>query len=388
MKTNLRNILALALGLMTTVSFAQDWNVDSRTRIDMGGDGDRMNAVQAVNVGTAWGGSDWGIVLSSDVYYDFNDNTNQNLKANVYEAYASTNLFGFATMNIGRQALSYGSGVFVSKNSWSMNNRNTLDGMTFDIDNDFVDLTLGLNNEMDDNSTNGQERMWLNASKSQDDWSMNLFYSSSNDTEMGMESSGLFDDDGEEIMIPTGQGVTSDDFTQMGLDFAYSAMGGSLDLNVSYNTTTQGENESEMMDLSGTYNVNDDMSLRAGRTSIGDNGFKYASGGNMFGNWASHGTIGQLMRSVENEDGTVSMSNANQENLYIGGSYNMGAFTLGATIHNVTNTENDDYERNATQVVVGYNLGDNASLSYSMVSDDNGGDDDTNYNYLTLTITP
>ena len=35
MKKNLRNVLALALGLMTTVSFAQDWNVDSRTRMDM-----------------------------------------------------------------------------------------------------------------------------------------------------------------------------------------------------------------------------------------------------------------------------------------------------------------------------------------------------------------
>ena len=35
MKKNLRNVLALALGLITTVSFAQDWNVDSRTRIDM-----------------------------------------------------------------------------------------------------------------------------------------------------------------------------------------------------------------------------------------------------------------------------------------------------------------------------------------------------------------
>jgi hypothetical protein len=363
---------------MTTVSFAQDWNVDSRTRIDMGGDGDRMNTQQAVNVGTAWGGSDWGIVLSSDVFYDFNDGTNQNLKANVYEAYASTNLFGFATMNIGRQALSYGSGVFVSKNLWSMDNRNTVDGMTFDIDNDFVDLTLGLNNEMNESGTDGQEVMWLNASKSQDDWSMNLFYSTENNTNPIMDTNG----------VATGDATTTEDYAQMGLDFGYSAMGGSLDLNVSYNTTTQGESEGEMIDLSGTYNVNDDMSLRAGRTSIGDNGFTYAASGNMAGDWATHGTIGDLMREVEDAEGVVSMSNANQENLYIGGSYNMGAFTLGATIHTVTNTENDDYERNATQVVVGYNLGDNASLSYSMVSDDNGKDDDINYNYLTLTITP
>ena len=48
MKKNLRNILALALGLMTTVSFAQDWNVDSRTRIDMSGDMDKMSTSQRV----------------------------------------------------------------------------------------------------------------------------------------------------------------------------------------------------------------------------------------------------------------------------------------------------------------------------------------------------
>ena len=51
MKKNLRNILVLAMGLMTTVSFAQDWNVDSRTRIDMSGDNDKMETDQAVTLG-------------------------------------------------------------------------------------------------------------------------------------------------------------------------------------------------------------------------------------------------------------------------------------------------------------------------------------------------
>ena len=50
MKKNLRNILALALGLMTTVSFAQDMNVDSRTRIDMSGDGEKMSTAQKYNI--------------------------------------------------------------------------------------------------------------------------------------------------------------------------------------------------------------------------------------------------------------------------------------------------------------------------------------------------
>ena len=72
MKKNLRNVLALALGLMTTVSFAQDWNVDSRTRMDMSevnGEDYRLTT-QRVTLGATWGGSDWGIHVSSDFNYD------------------------------------------------------------------------------------------------------------------------------------------------------------------------------------------------------------------------------------------------------------------------------------------------------------------------------
>ena len=54
MKKNLRNVLALALGLLTTVSFAQDWNVDSRTRIDNGGDNDKMITNQRATIGANW----------------------------------------------------------------------------------------------------------------------------------------------------------------------------------------------------------------------------------------------------------------------------------------------------------------------------------------------
>ena len=79
---------------------------------------------------------------------------------------------------------------------------------------------------------------------------------------------------------------------------------------------------------------------------------------------------------------------ANEENMYVGGSYNMGDFTLSAAVHNVTNTEDDSYERAATEISVGYSLSDNASLTYKMVSDDMGTGADDNYNWLTLTVTP
>tara|TARA_B110000240_G_scaffold195909_1_gene246591 strand:+ start:9665 stop:10693 length:1029 start_codon:yes stop_codon:yes gene_type:complete len=342
MKKNLRNILALALGLMTTVSFAQDWNVDSRTRIDMSGEGDKMSTDQRVTVGTAWGGDNWGIVLSSDVNYTTEGDA---VSALVYEAYATTDLFGFASMNIGRQALSYGSGVFIGTNDWA-SRRNTIDGMTFAIDNDLVGLDLGMTSSSNDDGTTATDNLWINASKSSGDWSANLLY-------MSNASNG------------------ADAVTNMGLDFAYSAMGGALDLNLSYNTTGD---EGEMMDLSGTYTVNDDMSLTAGMASVGENGFAYASTGNMSGDWMSHGNLGELA--------------ANEENLYVGGSYNMGDFSLAATMSTVTNTTDDAYERSVTDISVGYSLNDNAALSYRMVTDNNGSETDANYNWLTLTVTP
>ncbi|MDG2138800.1 MAG: hypothetical protein P8J77_01180 [Flavobacteriales bacterium] len=369
MKKNLRNILALALGLMTTVSFAQDWNVDSRTRIDMSGDADYQQGAQRATLGATWGGSDWGIHLSTDVHYTINDADEAALPAlSVYEVYASTNLFGFADMTIGRQALEYGSGTFLAKNDWAdgtNSTRNCVDGMTFAIDNDFVGLDLGLAQRDNGDGSDMIDAMWLNASKSSGDWSANLFYAdySVND----MENWG-------------GVGVEAN---AMGLDFAYSAMGGALDLNVSYNTSSVGATGSEateydMMDVSGTYTVNDDMALTAGRATYGENGFSDVVGlgnsGNGASSWTTHGNIGHL--------------GADQENMYIGGTYNMGAFSLAATMHTVTETDNDDYERKATEVSVGYSLGDNASLSYKLVSDNNGGDEDTNYNWLTLTITP
>ena len=113
MKKNLRNILALSLGLMTTVAFAQDWGVDSRTRIDMSGEHDGMSTEQRVTVGTTWGGSDWGIHVSSDVNYVLEGENGAAASMGIYEAYASTDLMGYASLTAGRQALNYGSGALL-----------------------------------------------------------------------------------------------------------------------------------------------------------------------------------------------------------------------------------------------------------------------------------
>ena len=376
MKKNLQTILVVALGLLTTVSYAQDWGVDSRTRIDMSGDGDEMSTDQRVTLGATWGGSDWGIHLSTDVNYVFVDqNLDNRPTISVYEAYASTNLFGFANLTLGKQALEYGSGAFVAKNDWASIDRNTVEGMLFDIENDFVDLDLGLSQRDNGDGSEMLDIMWINASKSSGDWSVNLLYSDINNMTQveGFDTSGM----------SLGMFGVSTEAQAMGLDFAYSAMGGALSLNVSYNTLTMGDDEMDFTDISGTYNVNDDMSVMAGRASYGENGFNDLLGlGNRgwyngtSSSWLSHGNIGHLGQ--------------NQENMYIGGSYDMGSFSVGATVHTITDGSDGagDYERQATEVTVGYSFSDNASLSYKMVTDNEGGNDDVNYNWVTLTITP
>jgi hypothetical protein len=374
MKKNLRNILALSLGLMTTVAFAQDWNVDSRTRIDMGGDNDKMETAQRATVGLTWGGDSWGIHASTVVNYNFDGNAT----LSVYEAYASTDLMGYASVTAGRQALNYGSGLLIGSNEWGAI-RYTRDAFIFGLDLDMADVTLGLQSRMDGavdgagvDSSNGQSGYWLNASKAEGDWSANLLY--------GTQTATAADVDGDAT-------------TYMGLDLSYAMMGGDLSLNVSYNTVgglkdlAGNAADMDMMSIGATYNVNESMSIHASQTSYGENGFNLMGGnagvyGAEVSSWTSHGNMGHLGND--------------QKDLAIGGTYAMGDFNLSATMHTVTDdtedvagsTTNADYERAAMELSLGYTMSANAGLSVNYATDNNGGDTDTKYTWLTLTVRP
>jgi hypothetical protein len=357
MKKNLRNILALSLALMTTVSFAQDWNVDSRTRVDMSQvqatDGeDKMSTAQRATVGATWGGSDWSIHASSDVNYTFTDGTSGVLSAKVYEAYASTDLMGYASVTAGRQALDYGSGAIMSSNQWGAN-RTSWDGFTFGLNLDMADVTLGYASSTDSISDiDGKSQMWLNAAKAEGDWSANLLYTSSTEG-------------------------AADAITAMGLDLSYAMMGGDLNLNVSYNTADALDGSDKDMDMTmigATYNVNETMSISGSQTTYGENGFDVGSAS--MGGYASSGSLGYL--------------GDNDVNMAIGGAYAMGDFTLGATMNMITN-EGDGVtaieDRDVMDISVGYTMSDNANLSLSMATDTQGENED-NYMWITLNIRP
>ncbi len=341
MKKNLRNILTLALGFVTVIATAQSWDADSRTRVDMGGDNDQFTTDQRTSLGVSWGGNGWGINVSANHNYDLGTD-GSSMSWN--EAYATTDLMGYASVAVGRQALDYGSGSVMGSNDWG-SNPNTHDGGVFSIANDMLGLDLGLyKNNSGDGVDEGSTNYFVNASKSDGDWSMNLLYMSN-----------------------------EDESTAMGLDIGYAMMGGDLDLDISYNTASgwAGEDDEDMMSIGATYNVNADMSVSATRTTYGEGGFDMD--GSNVGGWASHGNMGYL--------------GANDEDMAFGVSYAMGDFTLGLTMHNVTNTEDEDAERNVTEANFDYNMSDNANVGIKYATDDASGED-VKYMWLTLSVTP
>jgi len=332
MKKNLRNILALSLGLMTTVAFAQDWNADSRTRIDMSGDNDAMSAAQRVTVGTTWGGSDWGIHISSDVNYTIGGD--EEVTAEVYEAYASTDLMGYASLTMGRQAINNGSGALMSSNDWGTN-RTTWDGATFGLNLDMADVTIGYYRT--NGGAEGEEdagNMWLNAGGDFSGWAVNVLYMT---------------DEGN-------------DDAATGIDISGEV--GGAGVSASMNTDYSG-NEMRVIGL--TYAVNDDMGVNVSQTVYSEDGDFNMAGTNMDGSWMETGNMGYL--------------GAGAELLSYGLTYNMAGISLGATMHNVTNSMDDAVDTDATEISLGYSLNDNAGLSLSMIDDN-----DTKYMWLTLNV--
>ena len=118
------------------------------------------------------------------------------VRAELYEAYASTDLMGYASLTAGRQALNYGSGVLMSTNDWGTN-RTTWDGLTFGLNFDMADVTIGYhfqNAGGEDDENNGN--MWLNLGGEFSGWNVNFLYMSdevngeSGDVATGIDLSG------------------------------------------------------------------------------------------------------------------------------------------------------------------------------------------------------
>ena len=344
----LRNVLSIALGLLTTVSFAQDINVESRTRIDMSGDNDKQLTNQRVTTGVTFGGSNWGIYMSNDFNYTLaGGNATGDPMASIYEAYASTDLMGFANLTIGRQALNYGSGALMSTNDWG-NDRTTWDGMKFDFNLDAVSASLGYANVNGDMTGNEDySKTWVNVAGNFSGFDVNVLYM---DKQLG---------------------DADDSDAAMGIDLSGEIAGANIMASIN------SDYEGDKMNMFGlTYAINDDMSIMVSQTSYDeDNDGDFGMAGtNMDGSWDVTGNLGYLASGMDD--------------LTIGLNYDMGSVSLGAALHTITDNNDDDYERSATEINLGYSFSDNAALGITMISDDMGMDADDTYTYVTLTITP
>ena len=134
----------------------------------------------------------------------------------IYEAHASTDLMGYASVTAGRQALDYGSGAIMGSNQFAGKDadgnqlaRTTWDGFNIGLDLDMADITLGygkVSNSVYDGVTGvdavdavaadsngvggvdavvgvdavaaGTTNMWINVAKGEGDWTANLLYMS------------------------------------------------------------------------------------------------------------------------------------------------------------------------------------------------------------------
>ena len=325
MKKNLRNVLVLGLGLITTIASAQ-WSASSTSWIDNNdSDARTVDTRSTVTLDMS------GVHISQDFSWDETGATS----TTTYEAYYSTDVMGYGTLTMGRQDLSFGSGALVGSNNWG-NSRHTTDGMNFGMNVAGFDIDAGTL----DGITTGHT--YVNLSGSFSGVSVNLLMLDNNDVKSN------------------------------GYDFGYALMDGDLSLSYSMNDDGLG---SEMTEMGASYalfdNASINLSMRSYEGDVDGQAFSAPmSAWNLIGS-------GDLGHGVNGD-----------EVLTYGLNYNLGSIGLSYNMHTTSNdAATDDVE--ATDMRVSYQLNDNCTLGYRMLSTGVDADADGNedeYNTVTISI--
>ena len=332
MKKNLHFVLALTLGLATTVS-AQDWSVDSRTRVNS--TEDATSTDQRVRTAVDFGGDAVSAHVELNSTATLGRVANDDFSLTVREAYATTNVMDFASVTAGRMALNFGSGRILGDNDWVNGNGNTWDGFLIGLNNDFADVHVGYS-ATDMVDMYDASMMYFNVGKDMGAMAFNLLY------------------------VDTKEDVAGSENTSMGLDATYEMENGAV-LSLGYYTNDNNGTEMDLTSLGVSYGVNDDLSIHAGYDMYGENGFYLASGsfGDMYGSGMEYSTF-----TYEGTD------------MSFGGSYSMGDFNLGVTMHTIT-SEDETVDYYVTDLSLGYTLSDNSSVTMNYASSDRSGEDNT-----------
>ena len=110
----------------------------------------------------------------------------------------------------------------------------------------------------------------------------------------------------------------------MGLDATY-AMDNGVNLSLGYYTNDDNGTEMDLTSLGASYAVNDDLTVMAGYDMYGENGFYLESG-----SFGDNGYGSGMEYSTFTYEGT---------DVSFGGSYAMGDFMIGATMHTITSED-------------------------------------------------
>jgi hypothetical protein len=322
MKKNLRNVLVLGLGLITTIASAQ-WSASSTSWVDNNdSDARTVDTRSTVTLDMS------GVHISQDFSWDDAGNTG----TTTYEAYYSTDVMGYGTLTMGRQDLSFGSGSLIGSNNWG-NTRHVTNGMNFGMNMAGFDIDAGTLGGI----TTGHTYVNLNGAFS--GVSVNLLM------------------------------VDNNDVKSSGYDFGYALMDGALGLSYSMNDDGSG---SEMTEMGASYSIFDNASINMSMRSYeGDSGIAF--------------TAPMSAWDLENS-GDLGHGSNGQEVLSYGLTYDMGAITLSYNMHTTSSEGVDDVE--ATDMRVSYQLNDNCTIGYRMLStgvnDING--DEIEHNTVTISI--
>ena len=341
MKKNLHFVLALTLGQATTVS-AQDWSVDSRTRVNS--TDDATSTEQRVRTAVEFGGE------AVSVYAEINSSAtigavaNESFTNSLRQAYATTNLMDFASFTAGRMALNFGSGRILGDNNWVQGNGNTWDGFLFGINNDFADVHVGYA-ATDMTGAYDATTMYANIGKDMGAMGFNLLY------------------------VNTTEDLSGSENTSMGLDATY-AMDNGAELSLGYYTNDNNGTEMDLTSLGVSYGVNDDLTVHAGYDMYGENGFYMASGsfGDFYGSGMEYSTM-----TYEGTDMTF------------GGSYAMGDFMIGATMHTIT-SEDETIDYSVMDLSLGYSLSDNSGLTVNYATSDRDAANEFTKTWISLNV--
>lgn len=341
MKKNLHFVLALTLGLATTVS-AQDWSVDSRTRVNS--TDDATSTEQRVRAAVEFGGETVSAYAEINSSATLGAVANESFTNSLRQAYATTNLMDFASVTAGRMALNFGSGRILGDNDWVQGNGNTWDGFVFAINNDFADVHVGYA-ATDMTDAFDATTMYANIGKDMGAMGFNLLY------------------------VNSTEDVTGSENTSMGLDATY-AMDNGAELSLGYYTNDNNGTEMDLTTLGVSYGVNDDLTVHAGYDMYGENGFYMASGsfGDFYGSGMEYSTM-----TYEGTDVTF------------GGSYTMGDFKIGATMHTIT-SEDETVDYSVMDLSLGYSLSDNSGLSVNYATSDRDSENEFTKTWISLNV--